>query len=309
MAAKRKLNFDDDDQSKQMAVYNDDAAVEISELDTTANDDDSADDENMLCLFEPRTKRVCNKTWLDEFRYNLKRGNPTVVYCDTPHNDLTNILMSLKSYLNWDEYKQKLYPNVDKNISIEKARPPRTVNQIGWCVRGGLMQFYFCDEVTMQLCNGKHGYFIKAHWSEMSKHNQIMADCIVRYNNWQGQMVKMQDSVLINVPASKESSFVRQFYDVTRARNEKVYEHGIKATQTQVVCDMFTSQRFYEIFPFDNKPDASKMSEPVKMIMYAVLEGFKVGKEQEYETINNQKITEKVYSVSIQPICFFHVEL
>ncbi|QYC92703.1 DNA-binding protein 2 [Trabala vishnou gigantina nucleopolyhedrovirus] len=303
---------DNDNNSKKtmVSLYNNNG-VAISEMPVNDDNDNDigggGDDGKMLCIFDSRKKpRLTAASWVDEFHFNLKCGNPSVVICDTPENDLDDIMMFIKNKLNIEKWMSRLFPLADHRVSIEKAKPPRVINQIGLRVYGGLMQFYFCDEVMLKYYTGKHGPFIIATWSKMSLYNEIVANFIKCYNQWdKDDLIKMQDNVLLNVPEHGERHmYVRKFYDIRRNKNEEVYNIGIRRSQKQLVCDMFDEQRFDEVFGVnleDNRPC-------VKMTMYAVLEGYKIGKEQELETVYNKKVTEKPYSVAIQPICFFNIE-
>ncbi|AGR56782.1 dbp-2 [Hemileuca sp. nucleopolyhedrovirus] len=313
-----KRKFENDSSShddKQLQVYEKNGNLEITEL-----DNDSADiDDQSLIIYEKHissSKRTRSEsTWVDEFNFNMRYGNPSVIYCDTPGNNFDDMMMFMKNKLNLDSCMSKVYPTMDSNISVEKAKPPRVVNQFGVQVHGGLMQFYFYDEVTLKLCTGKHGPFLKAFWSKLSLHNQIVSNLIALYNGWENEMIKLQEDILINVPSDKEhkekSVFVKKFYDIFRNKNAQIYERGIracKADNIRVVCDMFDTKRFDQVFAFNYEDSVSKPSDSIKMTMYAVLEGFKVGKEKEIETVYNKKISIKPYSVSIQPICFFNIE-
>ncbi|UJZ88977.1 dbp-2 [Erannis ankeraria nucleopolyhedrovirus] len=300
-----------DDDDKQIVCVNN----EVSEL-----KEESCDkmlipaDDPMILIFKSRSKQTGNnQTWIQELNYNLSMGNPTVVYSDTIDNDLENILMFINSSLNFDKWQDQLYPIPHENISIDKAKAPRIVNQVGLLVKGGLLQFYFYDEVTLRLCVGKHGPFFVASWSKMSIHNKIMSNFIMLYNRWKdGEMVKMQDHVFLNVPLNKDDAkknFVKQFYDIYKENNKDVYEKGIRGSRTQVKCDMFDAARFDEVFDYKGDDASSSFCSPdIKMTMFALIEGYKVGKEQEMETVHNQKTTVKSYSLAVTPKCFFHIE-
>ncbi|QHB21704.1 DBP-1 [Artaxa digramma nucleopolyhedrovirus] len=267
-----------------------------------------------LCVFEPSTlaKRAArNKSsWFDSFNYNLNKGNSTVVYCDTPQNNLSSLFMYCKNHLNLDEYYDKLYPEPMSNVCIEKAVAPRIVNQVGISVQGGLQQFYFYDRVTLKLCTGKHGPFLKLYWSKMAIHNRLMANFISLYRGWDKEdIVKMQTDILINVPTKEKQkkAFVSKFFDIFGRRNKNIFENGINHADGPLVCDMFTIERFDSVFEFNYEENNQvKPSDGVEMTMYAVLEGFKVGKEKELNTVYNKTISVKPYSVAVQPLCFFH---
>nr|WUR10783.1 dbp1 [Calliteara abietis nucleopolyhedrovirus] len=295
-----------------------DEIVQIEEIDCDATDNAVVETQNnLLCRFDQcstKRARFAEVTWMDELLYNLKIGNHTVV-CDDL-DELRDLVLPLDNKLNLDEHFSKMYPTPDQRISVEKAIPPRVVNHVGYRVHGGLMQFYFFDEVTMKLCVGKHGPFMKLFWSQLPRHNRMMANIIISYNGWEGQMIKMQDDVLVNVPSVDEKSdradYIKRFFNISRERNESVYAHGIRKANKPLVCDVFDSSKFEETFRLNTEDSASasvKPSNSVKMLMYAVLDGYKVGKDKELETVYNKKVTEKPFTVAITPICYFNIEL
>ncbi|ADB84454.1 Dbp-2 [Apocheima cinerarium nucleopolyhedrovirus] len=303
---------EDSEDDKQIVCINNN---EVSELKEESCDTMLVPaDDPMILIFKPRSKQTTNnRTWTQELHYNLSMGNPTVVYSDTIDNDLENILMFISGSLNLDKWQDQLYPIVHESISIDKAKAPRIVNQVGLLVKGGLLQFYFYDEVTLRLCVGKHGPFFVASWSKMSTHNKIMSNFITLYNRWKNsEMVKMQDHVFLNVPLDKDDAkknFVKQFFDIYKENNKEVYEKGIRGSRTQVKCDMFDVARFDEVFGYKGDETSSSVSCPeIKMTMFALIEGYKVGKEQEMETVHNEKTTVKSYSLAVTPKCFFHIE-
>ncbi|QWO71595.1 DNA-binding protein [Orgyia pseudotsugata single capsid nuclopolyhedrovirus] len=309
-----KRGHSDDD--KRVNVYNETKITELTDADADAAEMSIITQQEMesklLCNFTAQVnkKPKLDFTWLDQLLYNLRIGNYSVVYNET--NELRDLLTCIDNKLNLDKHWDKMYPKPDERISVEKAKAPRVVNQIGYRVHGGLMQFYFLDQVTLKMCMGKHGPFMKVYWSKMSLHNCMMANIIICYNGWEGQIIKMQDDVLINVPSMDEkyenNEFAKKFYSIRRERNEEIYERGIKACQKPVVCDAFTEADFTKLFDINGEDSSAKSSNSVKMYMYAVLEGYKVGKEKELETVYCKKVTEKPYSLAIQPLCFFHIE-
>ncbi|ABI35711.1 Dbp-2 [Ectropis obliqua nucleopolyhedrovirus] len=271
-------------------------------------------DDNALCIFKPVPIKLTasDKSWIEEFEYNMGMGNSTVVYCDSVNNNLANDMMCVKNKLNLYKFMHHLYPNIDSHVSVVTADPPRVVNQIGWHVHGGIMQYYFFDQITMKLFVGKHGPFIKASWKHMPFHNEVISNCIKVHKELDGNML-LQDEIFINVPApseeTKRRSFINKFYDITRQRNETVYANGIKNSCQQLVCDMFDADRFEQVFALseDDKKQV-KPSDSVTMYMYATLEGYKMGREQIFHTLTDAKVKNQTYSIAIQPICFFNVE-
>ncbi|ABY65779.1 DNA binding protein 2 [Orgyia leucostigma nucleopolyhedrovirus] len=304
--SKRRSSSDDNSEDVRLSVYN---GVEISEI-SNADEELSlaaqkAMHDRLLCDFTQVVKKPkVEYTWYDELLYNLRIGNYSVVRNET--DDLNDLLASIQNKLNLDENWNKMYPKPDTRISIEKAKPPHVVNHIGYRVHGGLMPFYFCDEVTLKFCVGKHGPFMKIFWSKMSAHNRMMANIIICYNGWKGQIIKMQDDVLINIPYNDVNAFVKKFFKISRQRNADIFEKGIKACEKPLMCDTFSEENFNDLFSVNAEESACKPS--VKMIMYAELEGYKVGKEKELESVYCQKITEKPYSLAVQPLCFFYVQ-
>lgn len=264
-------------------------------------------DDKMLVF----SKRETCAGFEEEMVYNLKAGNTTVMYCLTPNNCLDDYFSSLKNRLNLNQHLDTFYPVINANVGIEKASPPRTVNQIGLCVAGGLMQYYFFDSITVQMCYGKHGFFLKVNWNDMPMHNHIISKFLCKYNQWDVDMLKMQDHVLINVP-NEGHNLYKLFFDVCIEDNRDVFERGIKACQQQLACRSQTYERFREMFNMDiiassQKDVSPKISPPMKMYMFALLEGYKTGKEQNFDTVEKKTKTEKTYSLSILPICFFNI--
>ncbi|AHH82615.1 DBP-2 [Buzura suppressaria nucleopolyhedrovirus] len=248
----------------------------------------------------------------DELMYNMKAGNTTVIYCLTPNNHLNDYFGSLKNRLNLNKHLSTFYPDINANVGIEKASPPRTVNQIGLCVAGGLMQYYFFDSITVQMCYGKHGFFLKMTWTDMPIHNHIISKFLCKYNQWDVDMLKMQDHVLINVPNEGQNLY-KLFFDVCDTDNHDVFQHGIKACRQQLVCRAHTYERFREMFNMDvismpQKDMSPKISTSIKMYMFALLEGYKTGKEQNFDTVEKKTKTEKTYSLAVSPICFFYIK-
>ncbi|QUJ09233.1 DBP1 protein [Gynaephora ruoergensis nucleopolyhedrovirus] len=265
-----------------------------------------------LCVFESSSaKRFARaKTWFDDFEYNMSRGNSTVIYCDTPQNNLDDLFAYCKNHLNLNEHYDKLYPRPAPKVCIEKAVAPRIVNQVGLSVQGGLQQFYFYDKVNLKLCTGKHGPFLKLYWSRLAAHNRMMANLIAMYRGWEpNEIVKMQTDILVNVPTDfkQKQAFVSKFFDIHVKRNAKIFKTGISRENGPLVCDMFSPERFDKIFEFNYEENNQvKPSNTISMTMYALLEGFKVGKEKELNTVYNKTISAKPYSVAVQPLCFFH---
>ncbi|AKC91730.1 dbp-2 [Lambdina fiscellaria nucleopolyhedrovirus] len=264
-------------------------------------------------VFKRKTKTSSHSVWYNELMYNFSVGNTSVVYSDSIDNNLDNQLMYLKNVLNINEFSDKLYPDVHKEISIMKPTAPRVVYQMGMHVRGGLMSFYFFDEASVRLVNGKHGVFMKVRWSQISQHNQIMAKLIGMYNSWENDLIKMQEDIIINLPdeenVASRKEFVKMFYSISAAKNKRVFARGIKNSKIPVECDMFTYEQFFSMFELRKEKAEIRPSDEIKMIMGAVIEGFKVSKnEMELETVHNVKIKEHQFSISIKPICFFYVE-
>nr|AJR20320.1 dbp2 [Lymantria dispar multiple nucleopolyhedrovirus]AMO27545.1 DBP [Lymantria dispar multiple nucleopolyhedrovirus]AMO27718.1 DBP [Lymantria dispar multiple nucleopolyhedrovirus]AQQ80068.1 dbp2 [Lymantria dispar multiple nucleopolyhedrovirus]QDE14902.1 ssDNA binding [Lymantria dispar multiple nucleopolyhedrovirus] len=272
-------------------------------------------DDDRLCVFRANDEAAAmqsSATWIDELMYNLKRGNFTVVTCDSPNKNLLNSLLKVQHKLNIGQYMQQLYPDVSEELApklvIRKPKPPRLVYEVGMHVHGGKLPFYFVDNVVLRRCVSDFGEFMTARWTEMNAHNSIFAQMVLRYNSWEGEMITMRDNVIIKLPNDK-AAFARMFFDIKRQTNEEVYDKGIGGSEKQVMCEMFDAERFDEMFQFNMVANECTPSDEVNMIMVAIIDGFRQGKDDiEMETVNNKKVKERWFSLAVQPVAFFNIE-
>ncbi|ABF47371.1 DNA binding protein [Clanis bilineata nucleopolyhedrovirus] len=307
-----------------VSVYGETSIKELNDNDY--NDEQNEEDNqlmpyagnanNLLCVFnEPVAIKRRKVTCVDIFEYNLKRGNTTLLHCDTPGNDLVNLLASLKYKLNLDEWLDRMLPEPHAKIVVTKPVAPRVVYQVGFHVHGGKVPFYFFDTVYLRRYSGKHGEFFTARWSSMATHNAVYANIIKRYNSWDDQL-KMQDSIIVRVPGDDQPvsklNFVKTFFDIRSENNRDAINTSENATtllSRPLSCEMFNIDMFNEIFQFNQEGSEQAPSDEVKMYMFAVIEGFKEGKNEiEMETVNNKKIKEKPLSLAIQPLVFFKMD-
>ncbi|UOQ18822.1 DBP [Olene mendosa nucleopolyhedrovirus] len=270
--------------------------------------------DDRLCVFRTNNEAAAaqsSTTWLDELLYNLKHGNFTVVDCDSPNKNLFNSLLKVQHKLNIAQYVQNLYPEVSEELApklvIKKPKPPRLVYEVGMHVRGGKLPFYFVDNVVLRRCNSDYGEFITARWTDMNVHNCIFAQMVLKYNSWDGEMITMRDNVVVKLPKDK-TAFAKMFFDIKRQTNAEVFEKGIGGSERQVRCEMFDADRFETVFPFNVTANEISPSEEVNMIMVAIIDGFRQGKDDiEMETVNNKKVKERWFSLAVQPVVFFNV--
>lgn len=269
------------------------------------------DNDAMLTVFKRVKSKQQTQSWESEFVYNMKHGNHTVVFCDSPESTLEELLMFSKNKLNLNNYLDHFFPSLHNKIVVEKT-PKQVMYHMGMQVKGGKLSYYFFDTVYVKRCVSKYGEFFSLRWANMSLHNEIIAKIIIKYYKL-NELIKLQDSVIIKVPkdqqAEEKNNFVKMFYQIERKNNEEVFEKGIGASRKQLECQMFSVDKFNDLFDFRCENGETKPSNEIKMYMYAIIDGFKVSKNEiEMESLENMKINEKKYSLAITPIVYFKVD-
>ncbi|AKR17285.1 DBP [Urbanus proteus nucleopolyhedrovirus] len=315
----KRSNVFDDDQVCKIKKTNDnnnqdeESEVEHVEADTqlvVKNAQPAAtvsfNEDDLLCNFDsPSDNQILS--WFDKITFNLRRNNHSVMCCYTPFNKLFECLSFSSQCVSLHKSFNLLYPNVSDEIVIE---PPKnhlkTTYNIGMHITGGYLNFYFYDWVKVRRCKSVYGNFLSLSWTNISQHNKMFGHVFKQYMDIKD--LKLSNNVIVNMPVDEKLNtkimFVTKFFDITVKNNEMIYTSNDLIHS--VVSTPFSVQRFDELFAFnaDDKP-----SNEIEMLMGAIVEGIKVGKNDTMlMTVNKKMINEKSYSLAIKPMIFFKFE-